>query len=98
VAQLAGLARGEQPKSNRPFVERFIRPRGASIAATPVFVQTVEGLAAGVKPQPTPVPLWVFLLRPLVYALVLAGRLPLVERMYWNPAKFKVHASSPQEA
>jgi len=93
VAQLVGLAKGERPKSNRPFVERFIRPRGTSVAATPVFVQTLEGLAAGAKPQPAPPPIWVFVLRPLVYALVLAGRLPLIERMYWNPAKFKVHAS-----
>jgi hypothetical protein len=93
VMQLANLAGSGHSKSNRPFVERFIRPRGTAIAATPVFVQTVEGLAAGTKPRPEPLPAWVFVLRPLVYALVLAGRLPLVERMYWNPAKFKVHAS-----
>ena len=93
VHQLAALARGERPKPNRPFVERFIRPRGTSVAATPIFVEAIERLAAATKPQPVRPPLWVFALRPLVYTLVLAGRVPFVERIYWNPAKFKIHAS-----
>jgi hypothetical protein len=29
----------------------------------------------------------VLALRPLVYALVLAGRVPGLERIYWNPVK-----------
>ncbi|MGH9350202.1 MAG: hypothetical protein ACRD26_23355 [Vicinamibacterales bacterium] len=99
VAQLAALARGmasqagTHSKPNRPFVERFIRPRGAGVAATPVFVETVERLASAPKLAPQSPPAWVFLLRPLVYALVLAGRLPLVERLYWNPAKIRIQAS-----
>ena len=93
VHQLAAVARGERPKSNRPFVERFIRPRGTSVAATPVFVETVERLGAAERARAVRPPMWVFALRPLVYALVLAGRVPVLERIYWNPAKFKVHAS-----
>jgi len=93
VAQLSALARGARPASSRRFVERFVRPRGAAVPATPVFADAVERLAAGPAPAPVRTPAWVFLLRPLVYALVLAGRLPLVERIYWNPAKFRLHGT-----
>jgi hypothetical protein len=90
VAQLAALAGGAPMRPTRPFVERFIRPRGAHVAATPLFAETVESLASRPAPAPRATPAWVLLLRPVVYALVLAGRLPLVERIYWNPAKFKL--------
>jgi hypothetical protein len=93
VRQLAALARGEAVKANRPFVERFIRPRGVDAAATPVFVETVESLAAAPKAAPQAPPLWVFLLRPLVYALVLAGRVPFLERLYWNQAKIRLQGA-----
>jgi hypothetical protein len=91
--QLADLAAGRPVKSNRSFVERFIRPRGLSVPATPVFVDTVERLVASPAPVQQPARRWLLLLRPVVYALVLAGRLPLVERIYWNPAKFRIQAS-----
>jgi hypothetical protein len=94
VRQLAALARGETPRPNRPFVERFIRPRGCGIAATPVFVETVEALASAPSSPRRAAPVGVFLLRPLVYALVLAGRLPLIERIYWNPQKFRSLANA----
>ena len=93
VHQLGALARGERVKSNRAFVERFIRPRGAATAATPVFTDVVERLAAGARPKAVPTPVWVLALRPLVFALVVAGRIPFLERIYWNPAKFKVRSS-----
>ncbi len=93
VEQLSALARGERVKPNRPFVERFIRPQGTSVAATPVFADTVEQLAAQPRTEPARTSAWVWLLRPVVYALVLAGRMPLLERIFWNPAKFRVHAS-----
>ena len=89
VQQLAALAAGEAPRRNRAFVERFVRPHGLETAATPVFANAVESLAARPASAPERPPFWVFLLRPVVYALVLAGRLPLLERLYWNPAKFK---------
>jgi len=89
VRQLAAMARGEALRPNAPFVERFIRPRGLGRAATPVFVETVTALATAAAPAPRPAPVWTYLLRPVVYALVLAGRLPFVERIYWNPAKFR---------
>jgi len=94
VAQLAAVARGERRRANAPFVERFIRPRGRAVAATPVFVDTVETLAAAPAPRPRPTPIWAYLLRPVVYALVLAGRLPLLERIYWNPAKLRQLANA----
>ena len=87
--QLATLARGEAQRPNAPFVERFIRPRGLRTAATPVFVETVAALASAPPPAKRPTPLWTYLLRPVVYALVIAGRLPLIERIYWNQAKFR---------
>ena len=38
--------------------------------------------------------LGVWVLRPVVYALALAARLPFVERIYWNPAKFRQVANA----
>ena len=90
---LAAWVRGEPVRSNRPFVERFIRPRGLATRATSVFVDAVETLAAQPAPPPQRTPVWVYLLRPVVYALVLAGRIPFLERIYWNPAKFRQLAS-----
>jgi len=40
-------------------------------------------------PPPVPSPIRVWLPRPVVYALVLAARLPFIERMYWNPDTFR---------
>jgi hypothetical protein len=94
AGQLAAVAGGAPARPNGPFVERFIRPRGRGVPATPVFVETVEDLAGRAAPAARPAPAWVFLLRPIVYALVLAGRLPLVERIYWNPAKFRQLANA----
>ncbi len=93
VAQLGALAAGGPTRPNRPFVERFIRPHGAGVAATPLFAEAVEQLAAGAGHRaatPSASALW---LRPLVYALVIAGRLPLLERIFWNPAKFTAQAA-----
>jgi hypothetical protein len=87
VAQLGALLAGTRARSNRPFVEQFIRPRGAGVAATPVFVEAVESMAQEARPVPRRAPVWVLALRPLVYALVLAGRVPGLERIYWNPVK-----------
>ena len=94
AAQVAEPLHGQRPRSNRAFVERFIRPRGLSMAATPVFVETVEMLAAVPAPRRRLAPLRALLLRPLVYAFVLAGRLPLVQRIYWNPEKFRQFADA----
>jgi hypothetical protein len=87
VAQLSALATGGTARPNRPFVERFIRPRGLDTPATTVFASALESMVREPAPRPRPVPAWVLLLRPVVYALVLAGRLPLLERIYWNPVK-----------
>jgi hypothetical protein len=59
------------------------------VPATGVFVEAVEALGTRARPQPTAPPAWVVALRPVVYALVLAGRLPWLERLYWNPNKFR---------
>jgi hypothetical protein len=87
VAQLASMLAGGAMRPNRPFVEQFIRPRGTTVAATPVFVEAVEAMTRGERPRPRRAPAWVLALRPLVYALVLAGRVPGLERIYWNPVK-----------
>jgi hypothetical protein len=86
AAQLGQCLGGTPSRSNRPFVEQFIRPRGVSVPATPIFVAAVEELAAAPL-TPEPRPLSTLLLRPVVYALVIAGRLPWLERIYWNPIK-----------
>jgi len=94
VEQLATLAAGGTARRNGPFVEQFIRPRGLAMAATPVFVDAVETLAAAGPVPARQTPVWVYALRPLVLALVVAGRVPWLERMYWNPAKFRQLASA----
>jgi hypothetical protein len=87
VAQLGDALAGRLAGRNRPFVEQFIRPRGLGVAATPVFADTAESLARQPRPAPRRTAAWVPLLRPVVYALVAAGRLPVLERIYWNPVK-----------
>ena len=94
VAQLAAGIGGAPVRANRPFVERFIRPHGIAVAATPVFVDALEQEVSLGPAAPRPAPLWTLALRPLVYALVLAGRVPLVERIYWNPVKRREHAAN----
>ena len=94
IRQLASAAEGASVRSNRPFVERFIRPNGVGVAATPVFVDALKGEVAMGRPTPRPAPLWTLLLRPVVYAFVLAGRVPIVERIYWNPVKRREHAAN----
>jgi hypothetical protein len=103
VQQLTGLLSGKplcdgnQTRSdfrdNRRFVEHFVRPRGAAVSATPVFADAVEQIARDSSPQPRASEVWLLLLRPVIYALVLAGRLPLVERIYWNPKKLLIRHS-----
>jgi hypothetical protein len=87
VAQLAATVAADRPGRNTAFVEAFIRPRGRTVPATAVFVEAAERLAAdgGRDRQPAPRAAW--LLRPVVYALVLAGRVPWLERIYWNAGK-----------
>ena len=80
-------------RDNRRFVEHFVRPRGAAVAATPVFADAVEQIARDSPPRPHSSDAWLILLRPVIYALELAGRLPLVERIYWNPKKLLIRHS-----
>ena len=55
-AMLAGGA----VRPNRPFVEQFIRPRGTGVAATPVFVDALEAMAARRRRRGrNATPLWV---------------------------------------
>jgi hypothetical protein len=87
VAQLAAVLADGPIRANRPFVEQFIRPRGVTVAASPAFADSVEQLAAS-RPLPaSDSRVAQLLLRPVIYALVLASRLPYLERMYWNPLK-----------
>jgi len=93
AAQLAGLLSGGTVRSNRRFVEHFIRPRGATTAASGIFADAVEMIASDTSPRPRASEAWLILLRPVIYALVLAGRLPFVERIYWNPKKLLIRHS-----
>ena len=95
VSQLARCLRGEDVRSNRPFVEQFIRPRGTSVAATPVFADAVEEIGAA-PAGPHRAPAWVFALRPAIWALALAGRVPWLERIYWNPVRRREWADNVQ--
>jgi len=87
VEQLSQALAGGAVRPNRPFVEQFIRPRGVGVAATPVFADAVETLVRERAARPADGRLGTLALRPLIWALVLAGRIPYVERIYWNPVK-----------
>ena len=52
----------------RRFVASFIRPHGLDRPATPIFVDTIERLAAQPAPRPEHTPVWAYALRPLVLA------------------------------
>jgi hypothetical protein len=83
-----GVVLAEGPaRDNRPFVERFIRPRGLAAAATPVFVAAVETLAGAAAPAPRAEPAWTWLLRPVVAALAQAQDRRLVGRVFWTPVR-----------
>ncbi|MGE3404887.1 MAG: hypothetical protein AB7K63_20040 [Vicinamibacterales bacterium] len=84
--QLAAAIANGHSAANRAFVERFIRPHGRASAATPRFVDAVERLAGTGRAAPSRVrvPL---LARPLVGALALAQRAPVLERMFWTPIR-----------
>jgi hypothetical protein len=47
---------------NRRFLEQFVRPHGITTAATPLFADGVERLAA-LRRRPVPIPLWSRMLR-----------------------------------
>ena len=95
VSQLARCLRGDDVRSNRAFVEQFIRPRGRLVPATPVFADAVEQMGA-TPGRPQRAPAWVFALRPAIWALVLAGRVPWLERIYWNPVRRREWADNVQ--
>jgi hypothetical protein len=69
VSQLAEVLAGGSTSRNRDFVEQFIRPKGVSTAATPVFVDAVEQLARRGHRAPLPTPAWVPLVRPVAFTL-----------------------------
>ncbi|HEV8262003.1 MAG TPA: hypothetical protein VGQ19_14775 [Burkholderiales bacterium] len=87
VRQLADMTDRGATTHNRQFVEQFVRPLGIDRPATMVFVEAVDRMARGPRQKPQATPAWTLTLRPLVYALVLAGRIPWIERLYWNPVK-----------
>lgn len=64
VAQLGESLATADPgvHHNRAFVERFVRPRGLNVPATPVFADVVESISR-MPSRPHAVPFWVPLLR-----------------------------------
>ena len=72
--QLAGLCRAVSCDRIAAFVEHFVQASGAAVAATPVFADAVEQIVRETSPRPTASEAWLLLLRPVIYALVLAGR------------------------
>ncbi len=62
VGQLAGSIAGAGVNPNEAFLEQFVRPHGLSRAATPLFADAVEALAAA-RPAPAREPFWAPALR-----------------------------------
>jgi hypothetical protein len=87
AGQLTQVLAGGALRPNRPFVERFIRPRGVGVAATPVFADAVETIARERAASSAHGSFSMLALRPLMWVLVLADRVPYVQRIYWNPVK-----------
>jgi hypothetical protein len=48
------------------FISHFIRPHGLERPATPIFVDLLEQFGRAPAPAPRPVPVWSYLLRPVV--------------------------------
>jgi hypothetical protein len=48
------------------FVSHFVRPHGLDQPATPIFVDSIERLAAAAAPAPQPTSVATYLLRPVV--------------------------------
>jgi hypothetical protein len=46
------LAEGDAESLNERFLRRFVRPYGLDVAATPLYVEAIEELAAGPAPAP----------------------------------------------
>jgi hypothetical protein len=57
------------------FISSFIRPHGVERPATPIFVDTIERLAATPPPPPESMPIWAPALRPVLLAGALGGAL-----------------------
>jgi hypothetical protein len=70
VAQLAESIRSPRADEhpNRSFIESFVRPQGLTVAATPLFVDAIEQLAA-LNPARSRVPLWASTLRAVMTPL-----------------------------
>lgn len=75
VRQLSGQLRdpeGARAETQR-FIASFIRPHGIDRPASPIFVDTIERLAAAPAPRPQPAPVWTYALRPAVLGAAGAG-------------------------
>ena len=87
IEQLSAQVSGGSTYSNRSFVEQFVRPHGVASPATPRFVDAAEAVAADSMPQRQAAVVGALLLRPVVWALTIASRVPGLDRLYWNPTK-----------
>lgn len=65
--------RDRDPERGARFVRAFVRPRGTDVAATQVFVDALEALAARPAPPAEPAPMWTHLLRPLLWPFARAA-------------------------
>jgi hypothetical protein len=88
VADRLAHADGSRAETAR-FVASFIRPHGIDRAATPLFVDAVEALAAKPAPRPQTLPVWAPLAWPVLWLAALpawavdrlaAGPLPVARR------------------
>lgn len=75
VHQLSGRLRdpeGARAETQR-FVAGFIRPYGIDRPASPIFVDTIERLAAAPAAQPRSAPVWASALRPVLLGAAVVG-------------------------
>ncbi|HET9268368.1 MAG TPA: hypothetical protein VFO31_09395 [Vicinamibacterales bacterium] len=68
----ASLRAAPRADLNAGFVQAFIRPRGLTRPATPIFVEEVEAFAAAAAPVPAREPLWAAPLRALLWPVARA--------------------------
>jgi hypothetical protein len=86
--QLAAALEGESDARNRRFVQHFVRPYGA---ATPVFADAVEQIAAG-RPARRPAGRGAALLRPVVSGLYAAAGTAWGARLLEDPVAARERA------
>jgi hypothetical protein len=85
------LVEGDTEGLNERFLRRFVRPHGLDVAATPLYVEAIEELAAGPAPTPRPYPV----AAPLVRLALSPIAASMKRKQRWLKQQQRATAASP---